>query len=121
MNFDTLFTNPSGRIPRAQFVPALITVLAAIAFFHFVVAGRTAQFCVLILLYPVFVLLSQRLQDIGYSAWLLLAPLALMVVSLVIQLGYISLGDTVDGVLPWVALAVSAVFLLWGCVSNGKK
>ena len=120
MNFDALFVNPNGRTSRAQFVPALITVLSVIAFYAFVVTGRTSQFCILVLLYPAFVLLARRLRDMGQSAWLLLAPLALLLVSFAIQLGYFSLGDAIDGALPWVALAVSAAFALWGCVSHGK-
>jgi len=120
MNFDALFVNPNGRTSRAQFVPAMITVLSVIAFYAFVVTGRTSQFCMLVLLYPAFVLLARRLRDMGYSAWLLLAPLALLLVSFAIQLGYFSLGDAIDGALPWVALAVSAAFALWGCVSQVK-
>ena len=120
MNFDALFVNPNGRTSRAQFVPALITVLAVIAFYSFVVTGRTSQFCILVLLYPAFVLLAKRLRDMGQSAWLLLAPLALMLATFGIQLGYFSLGDAIDGALPWVALAVSAAFALWGCVSQVK-
>ena len=120
MNFDALFVNPNGRTSRAQFVPAMITVLSVIAFYAFVVTGRTSQFCILVLLYPAFVLLARRLRDMGYSAWLLLAPLALLLVSFAIQLGYFSLGDAIDGALPWVALAVSAAFALWGCVSQVK-
>jgi len=120
MNFDALFVNPNGRTSRAQFVPAMITVLSVIAFYAFVVTGRTSQFCMLVLLYPAFVLLAKRLRDMGQSAWLLLAPLALLLVSFAIQLGYFSLGDAIDGALPWVALAVSAAFALWGCVSQVK-
>jgi len=119
MNFDALLVNPDGHTSLASFVPAMITVLAVIAFYSFVVTGRTAQFCVLVLLYPACVLLARRLRDMGYSAWLLLAPLALLLATIAIQLGYFSLGAATDGVLPWVALAVAAAFVLWGGVGQG--
>lgn len=118
MNFETLFVNPNGRTVRAHYVPAMITVLAVTAFYAFVVTGRTAQFCNLVLLYPTFVLLARRLQDMGYSAWLVLAPLVLMLATYAIQLGYISLGAAIDGALPWAAYAVTAAFLLWGCLDR---
>jgi uncharacterized membrane protein YhaH (DUF805 family) len=118
MNYDALMVNPTGRTPRAEFVPALLTVLAAIAFFEYLVTGRTAQFCILVLLYPLLVLLARRLQDLGYSAWLVLAPLALLLTSFGIQLGYFSVSTALDGALPWAALTVTAGFLLWGCVKK---
>ena len=121
MNFEALFVNRSGRTSRAEFVPAMITVLAVTVFYAFVVTGRMAQFCNVVLLYPAFVLLARRLQDMGYSAWLLLAPLALMLATYAIQLGYFSLGDAINTVLPWVALVFSAAFVLWGCLSHGQK
>lgn len=121
MNYDALFVNPNGRTSRAQYVPALVTVLAAIAFFGYLVTGRTAQFCMLVLLYPAFVLLSRRLQDMGYSTWLVLLPLVPMLASFAIQLGYLGLGDTIDVALQWVALVVAGAFALWGCLSQGRK
>lgn len=120
MNFDALFVNPNGRTSRGQFVPALLTVLAAIAFFVFLVTGRTAEFCMLVLMYPLFVLLARRLRDMGYSAWLLLLPLVLVLASFAIRLGYVSLGGTLDGTLAWMSLAVCAAVALWGCVGQSR-
>lgn len=121
MNYETLFVNPNGRTPRAQFVPAMITVLAVMAFYAFVVSGRTAQFCMVVLLYPAFVLLARRMCDMGYTAWLLLAPLSLTLAAFASQLGYFSLGGPIDAALPWAALAFSAAFVLWGCLNQTKK
>lgn len=121
MNYEALFVNPNGRTSRAQYVPAMITVLAAIAFFAYLVTGRTAQFCMLVLLYPAFVLLGRRLKDKGYPLWLLLVPLVPMLASFAIQLGYLSLGKTVDSILPMTALVISALFVLWGCVNIGDR
>lgn len=118
MNYESVYVNPNGRTSRADFIPALITVAAAIAFFGYLVGGRTATFCMLVLLYPTFVLLARRLQDMGYSALLLLVPLALSLASFGVMLDYLSLGETLDNVLPWAALAVTAAFALWGCVSR---
>jgi uncharacterized membrane protein YhaH (DUF805 family) len=118
MNYDALFVNPNGRTSRAQFVPALLTVLASIAFFAYLVTGRTAQFCMLVLLYPACVLLARRVRDMGYPAWLVLVPLGLMLASFGIQLGYVTLSGTLDAALPWVALAVSGAFALWGCAKQ---
>lgn len=120
-NFDGLFVNPTGLASRAPFVPALLTVVAAIAFFGYLVTGRTAEFCMLVLLYPLFVLLTQRLRDMGYSAWLVLLPSVLTLASFAIQLGYVSLGGALDSALPWVSLAVAAAFVLWGSVSPSSN
>lgn len=121
MNYDALFVNPIGRTVRADYVPALLTVLAAIAFFGYFVGGRTAHFCMLVLMYPAFVLLARRLQDIGVSGWLVLLPLAPTKLGFAVVLGYISLGSTLDAAMPWVALAIAAAFAVWGAVGQGKS
>lgn len=119
MNYEALFVNPTGRTSRAEYIPALITVVAAIAFFAWMVTGRTAHFCMLVLMYPAFVLLAQRVRDMGYSAWLVLVPLAVTLTAFAVVLGYFSLGVSVDGALAWIALVVSGLFALWGCMSPG--
>jgi uncharacterized membrane protein YphA (DoxX/SURF4 family)/uncharacterized membrane protein YhaH (DUF805 family) len=116
--YDTLLVDATGRTTRAEFVPALITVIAAISFFGYIVTGRTAQFCMLMLLYPAFVLLARRLRGMGRPAWWVLPPLALLLAGFGILLGYLSLGAAVDAGLLWVAVAVSAVFAVWGCINN---
>ncbi len=118
MDFDALFVNPNGRTSRQQFLPALVTVLAALAFFAYIVPGRTSQFCILMLLYPAGVLLARRLRDLQQSAWPLLAPLALLIAMLAIRLHYFSFGDVLDGAVKWSALVISAAFVVWGCVKK---
>jgi uncharacterized membrane protein YhaH (DUF805 family) len=120
MNFESLFVNPKGRTARGQFVPALITLLAVVLFYAFLVRGRTAQWCLVVLLFPAIVLHARRLHDMGYTAWLLLAPAVLMVAAFAIWLGIFSLGAQLDGALPVIALAVSAGFALWGCIGKGQ-
>src|SRR5262245_8201393 len=115
MNFDTLFVNPNGRTSRGQFVPALITLVAVVVFYQFLVTGRTAQWCLLVLVFPGFVLHARRLQDMGYTSWLLLAPVGLMVAAFAIWLGLFSLGASLDRAVPLIALAVSVGFAIWGC------
>ena len=121
MNYETLFVNLNGRTSRAQFMPAMATVIAVMAFYAFVVSGRTAQFCMVVLLYPAFVLLARRLRDMGYTAWLVLAPLVLVLAAYAIQLGYFSMGDAIDAALPWAALVFSTALILWACLSRAKK
>jgi uncharacterized membrane protein YhaH (DUF805 family) len=118
MNYDALFVNPNGRTSRTEFVPALVTLLAVIAFYAFVIPSRTSQFCMLVLMYPAFVLLARRVSDMGKSAWLVLVALLPTLVAFAVKLHYFGLGDPIDGALPWVALAVSAAFALWGCLKK---
>jgi len=118
--FDALYVDPRGRTTRALFVPAMATVLVAIAFFDYFVPGRTGQFCMLVLVYPASVLLAQRLRDMGYSAWLVLGPLVPVLALFAVALGYISLGNTIAGVLPWLVLATAGALVIWGGAAGVK-
>jgi uncharacterized membrane protein YhaH (DUF805 family) len=120
MNFDSLFVNPNGRTSRGQFVPALITLLAVVLFYQFLVTGLTAQWCLLVLVFPGIVLHARRLHDMGRNAWLLLAPGVLMVVAFAIWLHGLSLGAQLDAAVPMIALAVSVGFAIWGCIGTGQ-
>lgn len=120
MNFESLFVNPNGRTSRGQFVAALLTLLAVVVFYQFLVTGRTAQFCLLVLLFPGIILHARRLHDMGHTAWLLIAPGVLMVVAFAIWLHIVSLGPPLDAAVPLIALAVSAGFALWGCIGRGQ-
>jgi len=119
-SYDVLFVSPSGRTSRGQFVPALITLLAVAAFYIYLVTGRNAQWCVVFLLIPAIGLHARRLHDMGYSAWLLLVPGALMLAAFAIWLGIFSLGTSLDRAVPLIALLVSAGFALWGCIGKGQ-
>lgn len=121
MNYDALFVNPAGRTPRGQFVPAMLTLLAVFLFFAFMVKGRTAQFCMIVLLYPAFVLHARRLHDMGRSAWPVAVPLALMLLAYAIKLKYVDLGAQANAMLPGLAFAVAALQALWGCVGKGQS
>lgn len=119
-SFDSLFVSPKGRASRDQFVPALITLVAVILFYAYLVTGRTAVWCLLMLLFPGAVLHARRLHDMGRSAWLLLVPVALMVVAFAIWLHILSLGARLDAALPAIALLVCAGVALWCCIGKGQ-
>lgn len=120
MNFDTLFANPKGRTSRAHFVPALIVLAAVLAFYGFFVTGRTANFCMLVLLYPTVVLHARRLHDMGKSGWLLTVPLFAGLVAYAIRLKYLSVGPQFDVSAPYVALGLWVVFSVWGIAGKGQ-
>jgi uncharacterized membrane protein YhaH (DUF805 family) len=121
MTFESLFVNPNGRTSRRQFVPALITLLAVVAFYALLVGGRTGQWSMSVLLFPAFILHARRLHDMGRTAWLLLAPMALMVATFAIWLQIVSVPARIEAVVPATALAVFTGFALWGCVGKGHQ
>lgn len=118
MTFESMFVNPRGRTPRGPFVGALLTLAAVIAFYALVVKGLTAQWCMVVLLYPAFVLLARRLHDMGKSAWPLILPLALNAASLGLHISKSS--ETWVMPLTWAGLAVAAAFSLWGLLGKGQ-
>jgi uncharacterized membrane protein YhaH (DUF805 family) len=120
MIFESLFVYPNGRTSRSQFVPALITLLAVVAFYAFLVKGRTAQWCLLVMLFPAFILHARRLHDMGRTAWLLLAPTVLMLAAFAIWLRLVSLDAQLAAAVPLIALTVSAAFAVWGCIGRGQ-
>lgn len=121
MNYDALYVNPNGTTRREHYIPAMITVLAVIAFYALIVSSLLAIFVIFTLLYPAFVLLTRRVRDMGYPAWLVLVPLVLMLATFANQLGYAELSATIADVLKWLAYAVFAAFILWGCLSPSKS
>lgn len=62
-NYEATFAYPVGRIPSSRFIGALITLLAAFAFYYFFVRGPSGWYGMLVMLYPALVLLGRRLQD----------------------------------------------------------
>jgi uncharacterized membrane protein YhaH (DUF805 family) len=119
-SFATLFINPAGRTSRGQFTGALLTLLAVIAFYSFLVTGLTAHWCLLMLVFPGIVLLARRLHDMGHGAWPVLLPAALALLAFAIWLQLLRLGTPLDADVPPVAIAVCAAFALWGCIGAGQ-
>jgi uncharacterized membrane protein YhaH (DUF805 family) len=120
MNYDALFVNPNGTTARAPYIPAMITVIAAIVFYTYLVPSLLAIWVVLTLLYPAFVLLTRRVRDMGIPAWLVLVPLALMLATFANQLGYVNLSEGTANILKWAAYAVFVGFIGWGGVGSTK-
>ena len=118
MNFDTLFVNPAGRTARGPFIGALITLLAAFAFYYFLVPGRNSQWVQLVFLFPAVVLHARRLHDMGWSGWPLLLPAVLILATAWLYL-FVP-GASVKGMLAVAAAIVSAGFIVWGLVGKGQ-
>jgi uncharacterized membrane protein YhaH (DUF805 family) len=119
-SFNFLFVNPNGRTPRAEFAAALVTLLAAAAFYAFLVKGTTAHWCVLMLVFPGVILHARRLHDMGHSAWPLVIPGVLAVVACAVWLHLVSFGAPFNTAVPLAALAACAGFALWGCMGSGQ-
>jgi uncharacterized membrane protein YhaH (DUF805 family) len=118
MNYDTLFVYSSGRTARNPFIGALITLLAAFAFYYFLVPGRNSQWVQLTLLFPAIVLLARRLHDMGRAAWPLLVPAALILVSFWLYL-YVPASES-KGMVKMAAVVVSAGFIVWGLIGKSQ-
>jgi len=119
MSFEYTFANPKGRTSRGAFIPALLVLLAAAAFYYFLVkAGRNGEWVLVTLLFPAVVLHARRLHDMGQTAWLLLAPAALIIAAAGMHLA--NRGAHFQGPVALAALVVSAGFVLWGVVGKGQ-
>jgi uncharacterized membrane protein YhaH (DUF805 family) len=118
MNFESVFVNASGRTSRGQFIGALVTLLVVVALYAYFVKGRSGQWSLLVLLFPAVVLHARRLHDMGRSAWLLLAPGALIAAALWLRM--VSLGAQVEVAVTLIAMVASAGFALWGLVGKGQ-
>ena len=111
MNYEELFVNPTGRTARGPYVGALLTLLAAFAFYWLWVPGRTGQFALLVMIVPGAVLHARRLHDIGRSGWPVLVPGALLLAA-----GLFHLYDPeaeLTRPLTLAAFAVAVLFMLW--------
>lgn len=117
-SYDALFVSNLGTTTRANFIPAVIVLFATFAFYTWLVGGRTADYCMVVLLYPLFTVLIRRFRDMGRHPWLLFAPVVLMLLAADIRLGYFTAGETADSVLTWLALALTAACIVWGAAGR---
>ena len=121
MSFENTYTNPTGRTSQGQFIGGFIVLVAAAAFYFFLVkAGRNGEWVMATLLFPALVLYARRLNDMGLTGWLALAPIALGVAAFAQRLGFLKLDGQMGAALPLVALGVGAVFALWCAVAKSK-
>jgi uncharacterized membrane protein YphA (DoxX/SURF4 family) len=119
-NYDALFVNNAGTTARGDFLPAVVTVLVTLTFYSYLVGGRTGDFCMLVLIYPLFTVLIRRFRDMGQHPWLLSAPLLLVLLHFDVKLGFLNLGEAGNAAAMWLALLVTAVFIAWGVAGNGN-
>lgn len=126
-NYDALFVNNAGATAREHYVPAMVLLLASIAFYAYFVPGRSGQFSMLVLLYPLFTLLIRRFRHMGRHPWLLVVPVMLMLLVFDIRLGYFSFSESVGNasfdesaneLFTWFALVVTALFVMWGAAGS---
>ena len=118
MNYDNLFVFPNGRTARNEYIPALIVLALAFAFYFFIVAGRNSQWCQLTLLFPALMLHARRLHDMGKTAWLVVIPGALLAATSFIHLCW---PDTPAKTPVAIAAAVVATaFVVWGLIGKSK-
>jgi uncharacterized membrane protein YphA (DoxX/SURF4 family) len=129
-SYDALFVNNAGHTARADYVPAMLLLIAVIAFYGYFVPGRSGQFSMFVLLYPLFTLLIRRFRDMGQHPWLVLAPVLLMLLAFDIWLGYFSFSESVaagsfeegaDRTFTVFAVVVTALFVIGGAVWGGKR
>jgi uncharacterized membrane protein YhaH (DUF805 family) len=118
MNYEALFATPAGRTSRRDYIGAVVTLLAAFAFYYWLVWGASGRFGMLVMLYPATVLHARRLRDMGHTPWLLAAPVALLIAAF--WLRATSPGTPAQSAVAWAAFAVSAAFVLWGLTGRGR-
>jgi uncharacterized membrane protein YhaH (DUF805 family) len=118
MNFEALYANPDGATPRASYAAALVVLLAVVAFYYFLVPGRTGQFALLMLLYPALVLHARRLHAMDQSGWLVLIPGLALAATAWLHL-YPVASAPMNGV-TWAAMALSALFIAWGLAGKDR-
>lgn len=119
--YDDLFIDHRGRTSKGDYIPAMITVLATMAFYGYFVPGRSGVFSMLVLVYPLFILLIRRFRDTGQSPWMVFVPLMLVLLAFDVRLDYFSLGEPGDGLISWLAILGTAAVVLWGSISGGPE
>ena len=118
MTFADTYANPTGRTARGPFIGALLTLVAVAAFYFMLVKGRNGEWCLVTLLFPGFMLHARRLHDMGQTAWLLLAPLALSLAAAWLHL--MNPGTSYEHPVTIAAIVLCAAFVLWGLVGKGQ-
>jgi uncharacterized membrane protein YhaH (DUF805 family) len=118
MSFDTVFASPMGRTARSPFIAALLVLLAVTAFYFFLVKGRNGEWVLATLNIPYILLLARRLHDMGQTAWLLLAPGALLAATAWLRF-YVA-DSPLGAPVSVTALVVAAGFALWGVLGKGQ-
>jgi uncharacterized membrane protein YhaH (DUF805 family) len=115
-SFEARYVDAGGRTSRGDFLPALAILLAAAAFYHFLVPSLLVRWILPVLLVPALVLHARRLRDMGQKAWWLLAPAALILAA--VWIGAADPDHALLAPVGWAAAAVAVGFMLWGAIGN---
>lgn len=118
MNFEALYVNPEGATPKAPYTAALAVLLAVVAFYYFLVPGRTGQFALLMMLYPALVLHARRLHAMGQSGWLVLIPGLALAATAWLHLYPVAAAPT--SAVTWAAIGLSALCVAWGLAGTDR-
>jgi len=110
--YESRFVDPRGRTGQGDFLRALIPLGLAAAFYHLLIRGGSGEYAMLVLLFPAIVLHARRMHDMGRTAWLLLIPAVPIAAGIWFHM--YDKGQSLELPAIYVALAVSALFTLWG-------
>ena len=121
MNYEALFVDPTGRTSREQYAGGLITLLAALAFYQFLVLGPSGRIGMLVMLYPTVVLHARRLQDMGQSVWLLVVPVALVTGAYWLRTPGSGPATQTQMIANIAAVIVCAGFVVWGLTGKRRE
>ena len=117
MTFEDLYVKFDGRTGRNAYIGALVTLLAAYAFYYFLVhAGRNGEWVRTVFLFPLFVLVARRLHDMGKSALVLVAPGAPILAYVYLHL--LSPGTPYEAPLGWIGLVLGLAVVGWTLVGK---
>jgi uncharacterized membrane protein YhaH (DUF805 family) len=110
--YESRFVDPRGRTGQGDFIRTLIPLGMAAAFYHFLIRGGSGNYAMLVLLLPAIVLHARRLHDMGKTAWLLLIPAIPTAAGIWFHM--YDKGQSAELPVIYAALAISALFTLWG-------
>ncbi|MBK7117114.1 MAG: hypothetical protein IPH71_14025 [Proteobacteria bacterium] len=118
--FASVYALVGARTARGAYIAALITLLVAVWFYAHLVTGRTALYCMLVLLIPGIILLNGRLRDMGQGASLLILPASLLLTAFGIWLKLVEPVGWLGNAVPGTALVVAATIAAWGCIAPSR-
>jgi uncharacterized membrane protein YphA (DoxX/SURF4 family) len=121
VTFGSVYVNVGERIARGPYAAALITLLVAVVFYAYLVTGRTAMYCMLVLMIPGVILLAGRMRDMGRGVALLILPASLLLAAFCLWLKLVEPVGDQGRALPGAALVVLALFALWGCLAPARS
>jgi uncharacterized membrane protein YhaH (DUF805 family) len=119
--YDDYFIDHRGRTAQSEYIPAVISVLAVVAFYGYFVPGGSGIFSMLVLVYPLFIVLIRRFRDMDQTPWLVFPSLLLVLLSFDVRLDYFSLGEVGDGLIHWLAIVATAAVVVWGSISGARE